>query len=153
MNWDLLFNIIKVAGACGGIIAAIVMGGRFWSGSSRENLLKHMQSELELSREHVKAADRTVLHYRDEMHDVRKECNGEVTKARNQVEEMQEKLKTVEIENASLLAKTDLSPVMTFMNEQREFVKEQREFVKEQTDINAEVLKNLRYISEKNGNT
>lgn len=123
MTWDTVWNISKLLGMCGAfVIAAWII--------TKHKVVEILQLELKLSREHSEQCDKTVLHYRDEMHATRNECTAEVDKAEQQ-------LKAVEIENASLKAKTDLSPVMETMTK----------FIGEQTQINGQVLQALERLT------
>lgn len=142
--WETVFNVVKILGAFGALVTGIIVVARLWSGAIKDQLIHHLKSELGLCRDHSAACDKTVEHYRTEVHDIRDECNGTVAKALLETNTAKEALKSVEIENASLRARTDLSPVMSVMTE---FMKEQREFIKDQTQINGLVLGALQRLA------
>lgn len=150
--WEIIFNVLKLIGIAGGVSAAVI-AARIWLREQSEQGISHakddvialLRTELELARIHADQADKTVLHYRDEMHTTRKECDADAKVAQADREDALKTLKQVEIENATLRAKTDLSPVMGAMTD---MIKDQRKFFKEQTDINAEVLTALRDLKK-----
>ncbi len=150
--WDTAFNFLKILGSVGGLAALVVIVARVWNGTANERLIKVLESELKLKQEHCEGADRTVLHYRDEMHDTRKECEGKTKVAELERDQAKDALKQVQIENADLRARTDLSPVMMtmteFIKEHRESMEQQREFIREQTEINTQILSVLKGLSK-----
>lgn len=142
--WETAFNVLKVLGALAAITGAVIVCARVWSGSAKDQFIALLQQELKISREHCDQCDKDVAHYRDEMHTTRNECSDTVEKARVKVDEIKDQVKKLEIDNATLLAKTDLSPVMNVMTE---FITEQRGFIKEQTEINHKVLEALQQLT------
>ncbi len=148
MTWELLWNIGKVIGLIMFVLAAATTIAKVWSKTSKDNLVNHLQDELKLCREHGLENDKLVLHYRDEMHAVRNECTIKIDAAVAGLEFAREKLKAVEIENARLTSMTDLSPVVERLTQ---FMDDHRKFTEGQTAINAQILKELKLLSERLG--
>lgn len=117
---DLAFNVLKLVGATGAAVTVIIVIARVWSGTARERLITNLEKELELANDHKERADKTVQHYRDEMHSVRNDANAEVAKMRNTLEEAREDCKAIEVENAALKSRPDLSSIEKLLGGHRE---------------------------------
>jgi len=136
MTWENLWNIAKMLGAVTGLAALVTLIARIWTSAIRERLIETLQDDLKLAREHSEHGDKL-------RHDLRAELQGQLSKVEAELLFARGKMKDVEVENARLLAKTDLSPVMQSLTS---FIEEQRNFTKEQTEINARVLKALEQL-------
>lgn len=144
MTWDTVWNILKLTGSLVGLAALVTLCAKVWSSTTKDKIISLLETELDLARQHTERCDLEVVHYREEMHQVRGECQADVTKHEAALLAAREKLKVAEVANAGLLAKTDLSPVMESLTG---FIKEQRNFTKEQTEINAQVLEALKRLT------
>jgi capsule polysaccharide export protein KpsE/RkpR len=119
---ETLLNLLRAIGYIGGLVAVFVVIARVWSGTARERLITYLQSELKAAREHCDEADKTVKHYRDEMHDVRAACEGEVKKAQVQLEETKDQLTASKLENVKLHARPDLTTIEELVKGQTEMM-------------------------------
>lgn len=139
-----MFKILQIAGAFCGLIA-IIVGGRIWLreqnqqgiSKAKDEVIALLNTELGAQRVHSERCDKDVAYYREEIQTVRTTATERVAKAVAEVEIIKESHKGIEIENAGLKAKTDLSPVMDTMHK----------FFTDQSRINKEVLLNLESIS------
>lgn len=136
--WETLWNISKVLVGLATLAAVIAIAAKMWSLTAKDNLIDILKEELKVARDHSDACDKTTLHYRNEMHEVRNKAEASIRTAQVSFEDSQARLKMVEIENATLKAKTDLSPVMETMTK----------FIQEQTLINSKILQALERLAE-----
>lgn len=141
--WNLLADISSTLGnvATGlGIfivlVAAVTTIAKVYVETGKDKLI----SILQTTKNNLEVDNK---HYRQEVHDIRNSSQRKISEAENAVLVALQQLKEVELRNAQLVAKTDLSPVMETMTN---FIIEQREFVKKQTEINVEILSGLRKI-------
>lgn len=137
MTWDTGENAVKVFGWILVGVAAITTIAKVWTNTAKDKLIEIFEKELSISRQHIEQCDKDVLHYRAEMHEVRKESQAKVFQADTDMLILREKLKQMEIDSAVLISKTDLSPVMVSLTN----------FIKDQTEINSKILTALKQLT------
>lgn len=143
MIWNVLATITNVLGTIGTIVGVtvVILGAiatisRVWSETGKDKLISILKDQND-------RLDQDCRHYRQEVHGIRAEAQVVISDAEVKVARMAQSLKEVELRNAQLVAKTDLSPVMETMTN---FILEQRAFMEKQTAINNEVLLGLRRL-------
>lgn len=146
MTWNMAENAAKTVGWILGGISVVTVLAKSWAGAAKDKCIEMLEKQLTIALQRTEQCDKDILHYREELHQVRNECNDKLTQSALTLLDSHEKLKKVEIENATLLARTDLTPVMSSLTE---FIVEQRKFTKEQTEINERVLQALQQLTEK----
>lgn len=145
MTWDTGENTAKLIGWVLFGVAAVTTIAKVWTNTAKDKLIEIIEKELSISRQHIEQCDRDVLHYREEMHEVRKECQAKILQSDSDLLLARETMKQVEIENARLMERTDLTPLMSRLTD---FITEQRKFTQEQTAINERVLKALQQLTD-----